>query len=143
MQNKHNKKGTNMDISKLKLVWKYITGGMGKVVDYLLDILNQALAKLDPSKKEQIQAVLNLAKRVLAILKNLRFLCPTKWQTAYDETVEAVEAVVDAMEDLKLTPEELEKIVKEFKEAVEAWKSDDDETCVDCSDCFDCAPEAA
>ena len=33
-----------MDISKLKIAWKYIFGGIGSVVDYLLDLLNTALA---------------------------------------------------------------------------------------------------
>jgi len=121
-----------MNISKMKIVWKYITGGMGKVVDYLLDILNNALAKLDPSKKEQIIAILNLAKRVLSTLRTLQFLCPTKWQIAYCETIEAVETVINALDDLTLTPEELEKTIKEFDEAIKAWKSDDDDTCVDC-----------
>ena len=129
-----------MDISKFKIAWKYIFGGIGSVVDYLLDILNSALAQIDPSKKEQIQAVLNLARRVLSVLEALKWLCPTKWQTAYELTIKAVEAVVDALSDLQITKEEFEKVREAFEAAVKAWKGEDDETCVDCVDCL---PEAA
>lgn len=127
-----------MDISKLKIALKYIFGGIGSVVDYLLDLLNTALAKIDPSKKEQIQAVLNLASRVLATLEALKWLCPTKWQTAYELTIKAVSDVVDALKDLQITKEELEKIEADFEAAVKAWKGEDDETCIDCMDCTFC-----
>ena len=46
-----------MKISKIKVVWKLLTGGVGSVVDYLLDLLNAALAKIDPAQKAKIQAV--------------------------------------------------------------------------------------
>lgn len=121
-----------MNISKMKIAWKYLFGGMGSVVDYLLDVLNEALDAIDPANKVKVTAALNVAQKVLATLTALKWLCPTKWQIAYGETVEAVEAVAAALFDLKLTPEELAKVRKEFAEAVAAWKSPDDETCVDC-----------
>ena len=58
-----------MDISKIKILFKYVFGGIGSVVDYLLDVLNRALDKIDPEKKEQVQAALNLARRVLSALE--------------------------------------------------------------------------
>lgn len=118
-----------MNISKLKIVLKYLTSGMGGVVDYLLDLLNNALAGLDPAKKDRIVAVLNLSKRVLATLRSLQWLCPTKWQIAYGETVGAVETTADVLTDLVLTPDELKKVADAFQKAVQEWKSGDDETC--------------
>ena len=38
-----------MNISKIKMAWKYLTGGIGSVADYLLDVLNSAIASIDPS----------------------------------------------------------------------------------------------
>ena len=122
-----------MNISNFKIILKYLTGGIGGVVDYILDILNAALAALDHSDKSKVMAILNIAQKVLATLNALKWLCPTKWQIAYSETIEAVEAIPDALSDLALTAEELQKIRKEFTEAVNSWKSPDDETCVDCS----------
>ena len=123
-----------MNISKIKMAWKYLTGGIGSVADYLLDVLNSAIASIDPSKKEKIQAALNVAERVLAALKALQWLCPTRWQTAYSKAVDSVASVVVAFADLKLTPSELEEVKKAFAEAVAAWKAPDDETCVECVD---------
>lgn len=119
-----------MKISKLTMAWKYLFGGVGSVVDYLLDILNQALANVDPKKKEQVQAVLNIAKKVCAILVAMQWLCPTKWQTAYSLTIEAVTDLICSFEDFEVTSEEFDKVRDAFAKAVDAWKSPDDETCV-------------
>lgn len=123
-----------MNISKLKIAWKYLTGGAGSVADYLLDVLNAALDKIDPGKREKIQAALNTAERVLAAFRAFAWLCPTKWQTAYSKTIDAVASVVGALDDLKLTADELVAVKEDFTAAVAAWKAPDDETCVDCGD---------
>lgn len=127
-------------MSKLELGWKVLTGFIipwesvaGNIADYGLDLLNSAIHKLDPENKAKIQAVLNLAKKVLSVLNTASCLCPTKWQTAYGETVKAVSTVADSLSDLTLTQEECASIAKDFNEAVIAWKSPDDNTCLDCS----------
>lgn len=120
-----------MNISKLTIAFKYIFGGIESVVDYLLDILNNALNSLDPKDQKKIQAVSNTALKIVSVLKTLQFLIPTKWQTAYDSIIVAVERVFVALEDLKVDNAELFEIQDSFKEAVNAWKGDDDETCVD------------
>lgn len=122
-----------MEISKIKIAWKYVFGGIGSVADYLLDLGNSALAGLSPEKKERVQGALNLFLRITATMNALAWLCPTKWQTAYRESVEAVQVVASALEDLTVTSDELAKVQKEFGEAVAAWKSDDDATCADCA----------
>lgn len=126
-------------MSKLKLGWKVLTGFInpwgsvaGNVADYVLDLLNGVLARIDPARKEQIQAALNVARRVAATLSAFSWLCPTKWQTAYGLTVEAVCNVVQALEDLQITPGELTDVRIKFAAAVSAWRGDDDETCVEC-----------
>ena len=123
-----------MDISKWTIAWKYLFGGVDSVVTYVLGVLNKAIASITPGNKTKVLAALNTAKRVLAVLKALTWLCPTKWQTAYAETVAAVETVVTALEDLEITVEELDRVRKAFVAAVAAWNDGDDETCVDCTD---------
>lgn len=120
-----------MKISTFKIAWSYLTGGMGKVTDYLLDILNSSLAKIDGTNKTKVQSVLNLSQKVLSTLVNLKWLVPTKWQTAYGATLSAVTSVCDALSDLEITKDELDSLKKSFSEAIDAWKSPDDETCVD------------
>lgn len=117
-----------MNISAFKCVLKYLTGGVGGVADYLLDALNEVLGKVDPEKKKTVQAALNVTDKVFSSLLAFKWLCPTKWQTAYSETIEAVTAVSMALSDLVVTKEELETIKSAFAGAVKAWKSDDGET---------------
>lgn len=121
-----------MEISKFKLGWTAFCGFInpfgsmvGNIVDYLLDVLNSALANLSDATKEKIESVLATAKSVMDILLKLQFLVPTHWQYAYRETIEAVDEVIYSLEDIKLTAEELAKIRKEFDDAVRAWKEDD------------------
>ena len=120
-----------MEISKIKVAFKYLFGGVGAVADYLLDMLNRSLAFIDADSKAKIQSVLNIAKRVLSTLEAFGWLCPTKWQTAYGKSCDAVEAVIDCLSDLNVTAQEISAIREAFEAAVKEWKSPDDDTCVD------------
>lgn len=122
-----------LEVSKLKIAWKWLTGGVGNVADYLLDLLNRALANLDADRRSDVQAVCNLAAKVAATLAAFKWLVPTKWQTAYGETIDAANEVVKAVEDLQLTAEELASVSACFATCVAAWKGEDDETCQDCT----------
>lgn len=121
-----------LEISKIKLALKWLTGGMGGVTDYLLDRLNNALIAMDAKQQKQVQAVANYAEKVSATLSAFAWLVPTKWQTAYSQTLSAVSAVSFALADLKLEADEFASIEKNFLAAVAAWKGGDDETCQDC-----------
>ena len=121
-----------MNISKFKMAWAFLFGGgVSGVVEYVLGVLKNALASLTDSTKEKIQAALNIATRVLAVLKSLAWLIPTKWQTAYGKTIEAVQECVNDLGDLEITKEELDIIIDKVTAAINAWNSPDDETCVD------------
>ena len=134
-----------MNISKFKIVWKAITGFLNPfssatakvfeyVADCVLDTINSTLGSIGEPNKAKIQACLNIAEKGLAVLTAIKFLCPTKWQTAYTSSVAALLAVTNALSDLNVTEAELSGIAKAFDEAVKAWKSPDDDTCVDCVD---------
>ena len=127
-------KKTKLEVSKLSIIWKWLTGGIEKVADYLLELMNTALANLDDKDKESIQAVLNYATKIAASLTAFAWLVPAKWQTAYKATLKAVQAVVDALSDLTITADELLQLKDDFAAAVLAWKGEDDETCADCVD---------
>lgn len=123
-----------MNISKWKIVWSFVTGGGAGVTDYLLGLLKQALGNLANPTKEKIQAVLNFSMKALSVLKAVQVFIPVRWQTAFLLTVEAVVAVVDALQDLEVTGADLQKVITGFNAAYEAWNSPDDDTCVDCID---------
>jgi hypothetical protein len=120
-----------MNISKWKVVWKFITGGGVGVVDYLLTVLKNALNGLGDATKEKIQAVLNLAMKILSIAQAVRIFIPVKYQLAYDLTIKALQTLVASMQDLEITGAELQALINGYNEAYAAWMSSDDETCVD------------
>lgn len=128
-----------MSISKIKLGWKLLFGGMDAVVEYLLDITNQALAAIDPAKRAKIAAAYNTICKVLATMNSLAWLVPTKWQSAYRMTIAAVENTADALSDFKIEADELSKVRDAFNAAVLAWRSGDvPDTDVDFGSCADC-----
>lgn len=120
-----------MSISTIKIAFKYLTGGIDSVVQYLLDILNKALAGLTEETKEKTKAILNLATKVLSILEFFKFLVPTKWQVAYEKLLDSVGYLCLCLDDLKLTEEEYSKMKGRFAAAIADWNSDDDEDCAD------------
>lgn len=120
-----------MNISKWKVVWNFITGGGVGVVDYLLTVLKNALNGLGDATKEKIQAVLNLAMKILSIAQAVRIFIPVKYQLAYDLTIKALQTLIAALQDLEITGTELKALVDGYNEAYAAWMSPDDETCVD------------
>lgn len=127
-----------MNISKLKIAFKYLFGGMEAVVDYLLDIVNQALAAIDPTKRKKIAAAYNTLCKVLATMTSLAWLVPTKWQNAYKATLSAVADAADALADFKIEAAELTKVKDAFNAAVLAWRGGDvPDTDVD----FDCVED--
>lgn len=121
-----------MNISKFKLVMSFLFGGgVSGVIEYALGVLKRTLDGLTDTTRTKIQAALNLSMKVLSVLEAVRILVPTKWQTAYAKTVEAVKETVSALSDLDLTKDELTVICDRVTAAIDAWKSPDDETCVD------------
>ena len=114
-----------MNISKFKIAFKLLFGGMESVVDYLLDIANAALAAIDPDKRAKVAAAYNTLSRILATMISLAWLVPTKWQSAYKATLGAVADAADALEDFKIEAAELTKVKDAFNAAVIAWRAGD------------------
>lgn len=120
-----------MNISKWKVVWNFITGGGVGVVDYLLTVLKNALNGLGDATKEKIQAVLNLAMKILSIAQAVRIFIPVRYQLAYDLTIKALQTLIASLQDLEITGTELQALIDGYNKAYAAWMSPDDETCVD------------
>jgi glycine betaine/choline ABC-type transport system substrate-binding protein len=114
-----------MNISKFKLALKYLFGGIDSVMEYLLEIVNEALAKIDPANRAKIAAAYNTISRVASTLLALKWLCPTKWQSAYEMTIIAASDTASALEDFKIEPAELTKVKDAFNAAVTAWRGGD------------------
>lgn len=95
------------------------------VVEYLVDVANAALAAIDPDKRATIAAAYNTFLKVAATLRTLAWLLPARWQSAYRNTIGAVEAVANALMDFTIEPAELTNVKDAFNAAVTAWRGGD------------------
>lgn len=123
-----------MNVSYVKIAWNYVTGGAGKVADYVLDLANAALAKIDPKRKETISAAINTAMKCMGVLEAIAWLIPTKWQRAYRYTIDALDCTVMILDDFSITDRELKAARDKYALALKSWKDPDDPTCVTLDD---------
>ena len=113
-----------MNISKLKLVWKFLTGGREAVIDYALDVANTFADRLADAKKEEIGKWLATAWKIFDTMGAVSCLCPSKWRSAYEDTVAAFGAFIGALNDLKVEKDELAKVADAFRLAYAAWRAE-------------------
>ena len=123
-----------MNISYMKIAWNCLTGGAGKVADYVLDLSNSALSRIDPNRKETISAAINTAMKCMGVLDAIAWLVPTKWQRAYRHTLDALECTIMILDDFTITDTELSTARDKYSLAVRTWKEPDDPTCVTLDD---------
>ena len=113
-----------MNISKIKLAWKFLTGGREGVLDYALDVANTFADRLPDAKRNDIGKCIETARNVLDTLDTLEWLCPRKWLQAYALTLQAFADLVTALADLKVTPDELSELRDAFRIAYAAWRAE-------------------
>ena len=113
-----------MNISKFKILWKFLFGGKEAVLDYVIDVANNLVAKISDAKQDEIKGYLASAKSVLAKMSDLTWLCPQKWLAAYGATLSAFGDLVEALADLKVTAEEIQSVVTAFQSAYAAWRAE-------------------
>ena len=113
-----------MNISTLKVIWCYLTGGGSKVIDYVLDIANNAVNGLNDSSKAKVAEVLAAIDKILATARTLYWMVPGKWQPAYADTLAALSNVRDACSDLTITTPELNAIVTSWMRAYSSWRAE-------------------
>ena len=53
-----------MTISKLKLIWKFLFGGKEAVLDYVIDVANNLVAKISDAKQDEIKGYLAVAQNI-------------------------------------------------------------------------------
>ena len=117
----------NISISKFKIIWKFLFGGKEAVLDYVLDVANNLVAKISDAKQDEIKGYLAVAQNILKKMSDLTWLCPQKWLAAYGATLSAFGDLVEALTDLKVTAEEITEVVAAFQTAYAAWRTDDEE----------------
>lgn len=113
-----------MNISKLKIVWCYLTGGGTKVIDYVIDVANNAVNGLNESSKDKVREVFDAIGKILSTARSMYWLVPSKWQSAFSATLEALDGVRAACDDMAVSREELDAIVVSWAKAYSAWRAE-------------------
>ncbi len=113
-----------MKISKLKIAWKFVTGGREGVLDYALDVANTFAARLADTKKDDLGMCLSMARNLLRTLDSLSWLCPSKWRQAYAITLSAFSDLIAALQDLNLDKDELTAVCNAFRLTYAAWRAE-------------------
>jgi len=109
-----------MEISKFKALWSLMTGGIAGLIKYILEVINEALKKLDPAKIAQVADVVkNVSNALVALVP----LLPAKYQDAAKVTIEAINKLSDALKDGNVTEQELNDEIDAIKAAIDAWKN--------------------
>lgn len=111
---------------KLKLLGTFVFGDMADIVGWALGWFNDNVLQRINNPEEA-----NLYCRdVIDFVAFLRSVLGRhgKWMTeakrkATDDTIASVESVAAALEDLKVTREELRIIVEGARDAIKAWKA--------------------
>ena len=121
-----------MKFSSLKLVWKTIVGFImpgtsvfESVTDYLLDLGNELLSKIPGARKEQISAIIDVAKTIYSLLEKYVSKCPPKWMKQYESTINAFKVALDSISDMKITKQEVKAIVSTWSGFYTEWMKDD------------------
>lgn len=79
-----------------------------------------------PCRREEgdIKSYLATARNILDTLNSLSWICPSKWRQAYALTLSAFADLVAALDDLKVTPNELTAVCNSFRIAYAAWRAE-------------------
>lgn len=107
---------------KLKAAWLIVSGDNGALTDLVCRFLNKLLAKIkDPDKAREIADVV---AKVAAVLKTACDLVKSdKLKAALVATVKVVEDLARAVEDCKISVDEVDGLAQDVADAVKAWKA--------------------
>ena len=116
-------------MSNIGIAWSYIKGAFSfsksakeSVIDYVLGEVNKILK--NPDLSVRIKESYNTAVRCSAILKKYSNWCPAKWQGEFNDTIEAVDTLIDTFKDCKVEAFEVVKVCDKFKIAYNNWMED-------------------
>lgn len=116
-------------MSYMGIAWSYIKGAFSPtksakeaVIDYVLGQVNKILEKPDLSKR--IGEAYSTALKCSDILKKYSDWCPAKWQGEFEDTVAAIDALIDTFEDGKVEAYEVAKVCDQFTKAYKNWMED-------------------
>lgn len=113
-----------MNISKFRLLIKFLFGGTEAALDYLLDVFNNILSS--ESVARYIKKAVAIGIYITEFMDDHQSWCPSKWIPYYRAVYTAIMSVVDAFNDGKVTPDDIKRVKEQFQIAYATWRADGD-----------------
>lgn len=115
-----------MDVSILKTVCAYLLGGVPRAIQYLFGVLNVCFTATLMRPTKNFAPLYNTVSRVLAIANLLRWLCPTKWQSAYVKLQSALSVILYGLQQDDIDREKAAQLHDYCLESLREWEKQDD-----------------
>lgn len=112
-----------MEISKLKLTWKYLTGGVDGVIEYLLDQFSeQVLSKVNPETFPKYCSDIKALSDFISVLITNH---GDDWGEHKTSVVKSIVIglgdLASALSDGKITKAELDRIIDEIEAMIKLF----------------------
>ena len=111
-------------ISWFAILWKRLWGGKEAVFDYLLDKGNTLVAMLPADTKDTAARIYSAMKTVYEAIDRLAWIIPDKWMPYASSLMSCYAAILSALEDARVTPDELSALVAKFQSAYAVWHTE-------------------
>ena len=109
--------------NKLTLGAKFLFGGWEAALDYLLNFLNDYLAK--PNVADKAAKLRSTCEYALTFLNRLKEYVPEKWQNEFNAIVDVVADIVVVAKDNRITAAEIKALAASFAEAKRMWDANE------------------
>ena len=108
--------------NKMTLGTKFLFGGWEAALDYLLNFLNEFLAR--PNIADKAVKLRNTCEYALNFMLRLKEYVPEKWQKEFNAILDVVADIIAVTRDNRITAEEVKTLAASFAEAKKMWDED-------------------
>lgn len=105
--------------NKIVFAMKFAFGGFESVTDYVLKLINDCIG--NGNVAERVKQVREFVRTAISYLKKYEKYCPAIWAEDYLKLIAALQTLVDALEDGKISAEEAAAAVSAVQYAISKW----------------------
>lgn len=111
----------NLDISKLSIIWAFLTGGWAGLAKLICEAFTKLLSKANPTKLKEYS---ELAAKIASFIRTGidLFLKDEKTKVAAEATAKAIEQLANHIADGIYNEQELNADIDTITVCLDAWK---------------------
>ena len=111
----------NLNVSKLSVIWAFLTGGWAGLAKLLCEAFTKLLSKADPAKLKEYS---ELAAKIASFIRTGidLFLNDEKIKAAAEAAAKAIEQLANHIADGIYNEQELDDDIDNITACIDAWK---------------------